>query len=105
MQVSLVMTRNVQCTTPNTTLKEAAQKMSSLDVGPLPVCDDGRLVGMLTDRDITVRATAQGLDPNVSCVCDVMTPDVVYCFQDQEISEAASLMKDKQIRRIVVLDR
>jgi CBS domain-containing protein len=80
--------------------------MRDMDIGPLPVCgDNDRLVGMLTDRDITVRAVAEGQDPRTAKVRDAMTPDIVYCFEDQDVSEAAQLMKDQQIRRLVVLNR
>src|SRR5690348_861519 len=106
MRVSEVMTRGVECIHPDASLQEAAAKMKSLDIGPLPVCGDhGRLVGILTDRDITVRATAEGEDPTAVCVRDIMTPEVVYCFEDQLVGEAARLMEDKQVRRLVVLDR
>jgi CBS domain-containing protein len=71
----------------------------------LPVCDRDRLVGMLTDRDIAVRAVAEGYDPWTDHVKDAMTPDIVYCFEDQDVKEAAQLMKEKQIRRLVVLNR
>jgi len=90
---------------PDATLAEAAEKMKSLDVGPLPVCDGDRLQGMVTDRDITVRATAQGRDPNTTRVRDVMTAEVFYCFDDQSIEEAAEIMERAQIRRLVVLNR
>jgi CBS domain-containing protein len=60
---------------------------------------------MLTDRDITVRATAEGCDPKTTKVEDVLTPDVIYCFEDQDVQEAARLMKENQIRRLVVLNR
>lgn len=105
MQVKEAMTSGVECINPDATLREAAEKMQSLDIGPLPVCENDRLVGMITDRDITVRATAAGADPAVEQVRDVMTPEVVYCFDDQDVNEAARLMRDKQIRRLVVLNR
>jgi CBS domain-containing protein len=100
-----IMTTRVEVVHPDATLKEAAQKMKALDVGPIPVCDGDRLQGMLTDRDITVRATAEGRDPNTTKVREVMTPDVVYCFEDQDVREAADIMEEKQIRRLVVLNR
>jgi len=100
-----VMTRDVEVIRPDATLFEAAEKMKRLDVGPLPVCDGERLVGMLTDRDITVRATAVGQDPKEILVRDVMTPDITYYFEDQDVREAANLMKEQQIRRLVVLNR
>ena len=105
MKISDVMTSEVEVVHPDATLREAAEKMKALDVGPLPVCDGQRLLGMVTDRDITVRATAEGKDPNTTPVRDVMTASVVYCYADQDVSEAANLMEREQIRRIVVLDR
>ena len=105
MQVKEVMTRGAECVAPDATLQEAAQKMKGLDVGPLPVCDNNRLVGMLTDRDITVRAVAEGKDPRTSRVRDVMTEGITYCFEEDDVADAARLMKEKQIRRLVVLNR
>lgn len=105
MRVSEVMTRNVEWIRADATLQEAAAKMKSLDIGPLPVCDGERLVGMLTDRDITVRATAEGEDPTVIRVRDIMTPEVVYCFEDDLVGDAARIMEDKQVRRLVVVNR
>jgi CBS domain-containing protein len=106
MQVKQLMTHEVECARANDTVQEAAQKMRDLNIGPLPVCgDDDRLVGMITDRDVTVRAVSEGLDPWTCRVRDVMTPSIVYCHEDQEINEAAQLMKENQIRRLVVLDR
>src|SRR3712207_146292 len=105
MQVREVMTRDVEVVHPDATLQEAARKMDALDVGPLPVCDGDRLVGMITDRDIVVRATAAGRDPKTTHVRDAMTRDVVYCFEDQDVREAARVMEEQQIRRVVVLDR
>ena len=105
MKVREVMTAGAQCITPDQTLQEAARMMKNLDVGPLPVCDNDRLVGILTDRDITVRATAEGQDPKRTRVADILTPDVVFCFDDQDVHDAARLMQENQIRRLVVLNR
>jgi CBS domain-containing protein len=105
MQVSEVMTRGVEWILPDASLKEAAAKMKSLGAGSLPVCDNDKPIGMLTDRDITVRATADGNDPTGMRVRDVMTRDVIYCFDDQTVEEAAQLMQDRQVRRLMVLDR
>jgi CBS domain-containing protein len=105
MQVRDVMTPHVEVIHPGATLREAAQKMKSLDVGPIPVCDGERIQGILTDRDITVRATAEGRDPNTTRVRDVMTEDVFYCFEDQDVQDAAEIMERAQIRRLVVLNR
>jgi CBS domain-containing protein len=106
MQVKEVMTQGVECAQANDTIASAAQKMKELDVGALPVCGDGdRLVGMITDRDITTRATAGCCNPGDTSVKDVMTPNIVYVFEDQDVTDAAGLMKENQIRRLVVLNR
>lgn len=107
MQVSMVMTKDPEVIRPDANLQEAAETMHQLDIGPLPVCDSrGRLVGMLTDRDITVRSTALGRDPFTTLVRDVMTEDKVqYVYEDQDVKEAAHIMEEHQIRRLVVLDR
>lgn len=104
MQVKDIMTPQVEVIHPDATLTEAAEKMSRLGVGPLPVCDDEQLVGMITDRDITVRATAKGSDPNMITVHEVMTPEVVYCMEDQSVETAAEMMEMLQIRRVLVLN-
>lgn len=105
MQIKDVMTRDVEVIRPDTTIADAAARMTALDVGPLPVCDGDRLMGMLTDRDITTRATAAGQDPHTATVRDAMTTEVVYCFEDQDVQEAAGLMKTHKIRRLPVLNR
>ena len=105
VQVKDIMTRNVEVVHPEATLWEAAQKMAALDVGMLPVGSGDQLVGMLTDRDITVRATAEGRDPKTTKVHEVMTPEVVYVLEDDDVSEAARIMMEQQIRRLVVLNQ
>jgi len=105
MQLKDVMSRDVEVVRPDATLAEAAEKMQRLDVGPLPVCDGQRLVGMITDRDITVRATSEGKDPKTARVREVMTEDMKWCFEDEEVQVAADLMAKAQIRRLVVLNR
>jgi CBS domain-containing protein len=105
MLVKEVMTSDVECASPDTTLQEAARRMKELDVGPLPICgDDDRLAGMITDRDITIRAVAAGLDPTRAKVRDIMTPNIIYCYEDQDVSDAAHMMEQNQIRRLVVLN-
>jgi CBS domain-containing protein len=99
------MTRRAECTRPEATLQEAAERMKTLEVGSLPVCHNDRLVGMLTDRDIIVRSVCEGRDPRTVRVRDAMTPEVFSCFEDQDVTEAAKLMKDKQVRRLPVLNR
>lgn len=99
------MTRDVEVIAPDASLKDAAAVMKDLDVGLLPVCDGQTLRGTLTDRDITIRATAEGLDPSTTKVSDVMSPDISYCFEDQDVGEAMSLMEAQQIRRLPILTR
>jgi CBS domain-containing protein len=105
MQLKEIMTTDVEVIKPESPITEAAKKMRSLDVGALPVCDGRRLLGMLTDRDITIRATAEGRDPGKTLVRDYMSAELVYCFEDQSIQEAERLMQEKQIRRLPVLTR
>lgn len=105
MQVKEIMTHQVEVVHPEATLWEAAQKMAALDVGPLPVCKGDELIGMLTDRDITVRAVAEGLDPKTTKVYEVMTPEIIFTYEDEDTGLAAQLMTEHQIRRLVVLNR
>ena len=105
MQLKDIMTRDPVVLSPEITLKEAARWMRDLDSGVMPVGENDRLAGMLTDRDITVRATAEGKDPNSTPVREAMTRDVVYCFEDDDIREAAKKMEEHQIRRLIVLNR
>jgi len=105
MQLKDIMTRDVEVIAPDQSLQLAAEKMRALDVGPLPVCDGDRLVGVLTDRDIVVRGTAEGRDPFTTTVREVMTDDVVFAFEGDDVRHAAQMMRDKQIRRLLVLDR
>jgi len=105
MQVHEAMTRGVECVRPDDTLQDVAQRMKDLGVGALPVCENDRLVGIITDRDITVRATAEGEDPWTGRVHEFMTRGITYCFEDQDIIEGARLMKQNQLRRLVVLNR
>jgi CBS domain-containing protein len=105
MQVSQILTRDVETVRPDTTVKEAAQRMRSMDVGSLPVCDGRRLLGMVTDRDITIRITAEGRDAQSTPVREAMTPDVAFVFEDQDVQEAARVMRERQIRRLPVINR
>jgi CBS domain-containing protein len=107
MLVSDVMTRGVECVSPDATLQEAAAKMKALDVGPLPVCGpNDKLVGMITDRDITIRAVAAGRDPNTTPVGEIMTATgLVCCHDDQDVREAVALMRRHGVRRLPVVDR
>jgi CBS domain-containing protein len=103
-KISEVMTRGVEVIRPAETLQRAAQRMDELNVGALPVCEGETLVGMITDRDITVRATAAGLDPNQTPVSDVMTEQTRWCTEEQSVDEVMRQMSDVQIRRLPVLN-
>ena len=105
MKISDIMTRNVRVVAPDRTIQEAARLMDEMNVGSLPVCDGRRLRGMVTDRDITVRATAAGLPPDTTRVRDVMSDHVWWCFDDDDVDHIVQLMSDHQIRRLPVVDR
>lgn len=105
MQVQELMTKNVKVIDSTATLQEAAEMMRDSDIGALPVADGGRPIGMLTDRDIVVRAIADLKDPAQTRVRDVITPRLRTIYADRDISEAAELMAKEQIRRLLVIDR
>ena len=100
-----VMTRDVKSISPENTVRRAAQLMKELDVGAVPVCDGPKLVGMLTDRDITIRSTAQGHPPETTRVGDVMSTEVRTCYATQSVEEVLAEMGDEQIRRVPVVDQ
>ncbi len=105
MKLRDVMSRDVEVVEPEATLTDAAKKMQQLNVGILPVCDGDTLLGVVTDRNITVRAVGTEQDPTRTTVQQIMTQQLVYCFEDQDIRDAARLMEDKQLRRLVILNR
>ena len=100
-----VMTRDVQSISPEQSVRKAAQMMDEFNVGSLPVCDGDKLVGMITDRDITVRSTAAGQSPESTRVGDVMSTDVRTCYSTQSVDEVLGQMGDVQIRRVPVVDQ
>jgi CBS domain-containing protein len=103
MKLAAIMTGGIETITPHASLAEAAKKMASQDIGSLPVCDEPRrVVGIITDRDITVRAVARGMDPNQTRVEDVMTRDVLSCSSESEVEDACELMEKRQVRRLLV---
>ena len=104
MKISNCMTRDVKLVSPTQTIREAARMMAELDAGVLPVQQDDRLVGMITDRDIAVRAVAEGKSPD-TLVQDVMSNEVLYCFDDQEIEDVARNMGEVKVRRLPVVNR
>jgi CBS domain-containing protein len=104
MKIRDLMTTDVELVHPDTLLRDAARKMRDANTGFLPVGQDDRLVGTLTDRDITIRAVAEGHDPKVARVREAMADGLIYCFEDQDSSEAAELMAENEVRRLPVLN-
>ena len=104
MKISKCMTRDVQLASPTQSIQDAAKMMADIDAGSLPVGQDNRLVGMITDRDIAIRAVADGKSPDTP-VREVMSQEVLYCFDDQELEEVARNMADIKVRRLPVLNR
>jgi len=105
MKISDVMTHDVKIASPEDTLQYAAQMMEGIDTGALPVGEKDRLVGMLTDRDITLRAVARGKAPSECKVREVMSSSIKYVYEDETVEDAAKNMGDLQVRRLPVLDR
>lgn len=105
MQLRDVMTKGYQAVDHDESIRRAAQMMRELDVGILPVQKEDRLVGTVTDRDITVRATASGVSPDETPVGDIMSEGVLFGYEDEDVQRAASIMEEQQVRRLFVLDR
>lgn len=104
MRVSEAMTRNVRLCTPGQTIREVASMMAEIDAGSMPVGENDRLIGMITDRDIAIRAVAAGKSPETP-VREVMSEHIHYCFDDEEIDEVAQNMGDIKVRRLPVVNR
>lgn len=105
MNISEIMKTNVEYIDPSTKLTDAARKMQQSDIGLLPVGENDRLIGTLTDRDIVVRGLANGKDPAALTARDAMSQKTLYVFDDQTVSEAAENMANNQVRRLPVLNR
>ncbi len=104
VKVDEIMHQDVRRTDPNTSLADAARKMRDMNVGCLPVWEDEKLIGIITDRDVTCRAVAEARDPADTTVRDVMSKDVAFCFEDQTAADAAHVMQENKIRRLPVFD-
>ena len=104
-KVSDIMSRNARTVMPGESIQRAAELMRDEDVGALPVVDGQRLVGMVTDRDITMRAVAEDRLPSSTSVRDVMSEKIYYCFEDDDIEDAAQCMAENQVRRLPILNR
>lgn len=105
MQVKEAMHAGVEWVEPETPVSMIAQKMRDLDIGAIPVCEKDHLVGMITDRDITCRAVAKGTDLSKLTAGDVMTKNVVYCRDTEDLQDAIHIMENKQIRRMPAIDQ
>lgn len=105
MQVKDIMSRNAEWVGADTPLAKVAEILRDKDIGCLPVGENDRLVGMITDRDIACRAVAEGRDPNKTTAKEVMSKGVTYCFEDQPDAEALQMMEDKEIHHLPVLSR
>jgi CBS domain-containing protein len=105
MRVSEAMTREVRVATPGQSIREVAKVMAEIDAGAMPVGENDRLVGMITDRDIAIRGIGQGKGPDTP-VREVMSTDtVLYCYEDEELDHVAKNMGDEQVRRLPVVNR
>ncbi len=104
MKITEVMTPNPEVVTPDQPIQEAARRMLDADTGALPVGEDQRLIGMVTDRDITVRAVAEGRGPETP-VREVMSEKLLFAWDDQDVDEVAMQMSDAQVRRMPILSR
>jgi CBS domain-containing protein len=105
MQVNEAMSSDVNIISPQQTIREAAKMMAEIDAGALPVGENDRLVGMITDRDIAIRAVGEGKDPVQTRVRDVMTREIKYCFDDDLLTDATDMMAELQLRRLPVINR
>jgi CBS domain-containing protein len=104
MRVSEAMTREVRVANPTQTIRDAARIMAEIDAGAVPVGENDRLVGMITDRDIAIRAVAEGKGPDTP-VRDIMSKDIKYCYDDEDLEHVAENMGDLQVRRLPVVNR
>jgi CBS domain-containing protein len=105
MKISEIMTTNPELIDPSASIRDAAKRMKDDDIGALPVGENDRLIGMVTDRDIAVRGVAEDRAPETTTVRDVMSEKIFYCFEDDDIEDAARCMAENQIRRVPILNR
>jgi CBS domain-containing protein len=105
MKIKEIMTSDPELIDPNASIREAAKRMKSEDIGALPVGENDRLIGMVTDRDIAIRGVAEDRAPETTTVRDVMSEKIFYCFEDDDIEDAAQCMAENQVRRLPILNR
>jgi CBS domain-containing protein len=104
MQLKDIMSQDVEVLRPDATVQEAARNMGARNIGSVIVGEGHSFEGVLTDRDITIRVAAEGRDPTTTTVCEVMTPEILWCFDDADCTTATAFMKEKNIRHLAVLD-
>ena len=105
MKVREIMTTDVECVPPDTGIRDLANKMKTLDVGFVPVCESDRLVGTVTDRDIVIRGIAAGKDVDGTTARDIMTKEVYWCYEDDDVKDVAKVMREKEVRRMLILNQ
>src|SRR5689334_4357751 len=105
MKINEIMTRSVECVSPSLKISLAAEKMLAEDIGFLPICEHNKVVGTVTDRDITIRSVAQGRDPRLAPVSEIMTSTVFHCYEDDDVETVAKAMEDDAVRRMLIFDR
>ena len=105
MKIREIMNQKVECADPTLPISQAAEEMRDLDIGFLPICENDKLIGTVTDRDITTKSVAQGGDRRLAPVSEIMRPEVFYCYEDQDVEEVARYMQEKEVRRMVILSR
>src|SRR5262245_3322834 len=105
MKVSEIMTTNVECVAPDSRVADLASRMKALDIGFLAVCENDRIAGTVTDRDIVIRVISERRDVNATTARDVMSKDVVWCFEDEDVKTVAQKMREEEVRRVLILSR
>lgn len=105
MKIREIMSGNVECISPTTSISKAAEMMRDEDIGFLPVCEHDKVVGTVTDRDITIRSVAQGRDPRLAPVKEIMTQSVFYAYEDEDVEAVARAMQEDEVRRMLIFDR
>jgi CBS domain-containing protein len=105
MKIMEIMTRDPELISPDASIKDAAKRMKDENIGALPIGENDRLIGMVTDRDIAMRGVAEGRAPETTPVRDVMSEKILYCFEDDDIEDAAQCMAEHQVRRLPILNR
>jgi CBS domain-containing protein len=104
MKIQEIMTRKVEVIEPTLPIAKAAQKMRDLNIGFLPICENDKLIGTITDRDIAIRSVAQGRDPRLASVREIMSLQVFYCYEDDDVEHVTQYMREREVRRLVILN-